>query len=108
MLAGPKLLPVDPFERAQVLALAKEIELYIELPARACYPEAFFGMQVPACFKARLHLIVSVSTTACWNAREISQRVCSVSSPAATVQAPLRFLLRWRFWRDATNRNACA
>ena len=41
------LLPSDPFERAQVLALAKEIELYIELPGRACYAEAFFGMPVP-------------------------------------------------------------
>ena len=38
--SGLRLLPVDPFERAQVLALAKEIELYIELPARACYPSA--------------------------------------------------------------------
>ena len=44
---GISLLPSDPFERAQVLAVAKEIELYIELPARACYPQAFFGMQVP-------------------------------------------------------------
>ena len=44
---GTPLLPSDPFERAQVLALAKEIELYIELPARACYAEAFFGMAVP-------------------------------------------------------------
>jgi len=37
------LLPVDPFERAQVWTLAKEIELYIELPARVCYVEVFFG-----------------------------------------------------------------
>ena len=44
---GTPLLPSDPFERAQVLALAKEIELYIELPGRACYPAAFFGMAVP-------------------------------------------------------------
>lgn len=48
---GRSLLPSDPFERAQVLALAKEIELYIELPARACYAEAFFGMPVPDAIK---------------------------------------------------------
>ncbi|MHC8346576.1 glutathione S-transferase family protein [Pseudomonas sp. RT6P73] len=48
---GTPLLSSDPFERAQVLALAKEIELYIELPARACYAEAFFGMQVPEAIK---------------------------------------------------------
>ena len=49
--AGTPLLPDNPFERAQALALAKEIELYIELPARACYPEAFFGMSVPEAIK---------------------------------------------------------
>ena len=53
--AGPKLLPTDPYLRAQVLALAKEIELYIELPARACYPEAFFGMPLPAVIKEKSH-----------------------------------------------------
>gem|GEM_PF-6930648 len=50
---GPKLLPTDPFERAQVLAIAKEIELYIELPARTCYAEAFFGTQVPEAIKTK-------------------------------------------------------
>ena len=48
---GTPLLPSDPFERSQVLALAKEIELYIELPGRACYAEAFFGMTVPDAIK---------------------------------------------------------
>ncbi|MBD9586399.1 glutathione S-transferase family protein [Pseudomonas sp. PDM03] len=48
---GTPLLPSDPFERAQVLALAKEIELYIELPARACYGEAFFGSPLPGAIK---------------------------------------------------------
>lgn len=48
---GTPLLPSDPFERSQVLALAKEIELYIELPGRACYAEAFFGMPVPDAIK---------------------------------------------------------
>lgn len=41
--AGVALLPADPFARASVRALAKEIELYIELPARVCYVEVFFG-----------------------------------------------------------------
>ncbi|NWD69406.1 glutathione S-transferase family protein [Pseudomonas gingeri] len=48
---GVKLLPSDPFQRARVLALAKEIELYIELPARASFAEAFFGMPVPDAIK---------------------------------------------------------
>ena len=50
---GPALLPSDPFARAQVLALAREIELYIELPGRACYAEAFFGMAVPDAIKEK-------------------------------------------------------
>ena len=50
---GTPLLPSEPFERAQVLALAKEIELYIELPGRACYAEAFFGMTVPDAIKEK-------------------------------------------------------
>ena len=50
---GTPLLPSDPFERAQVLALAKEIELYIELPGRMCYGEAFFGSPVPEAIKDR-------------------------------------------------------
>jgi glutathione S-transferase len=44
---GPALLPSDPFHRAQVRSLAKEIELYIELPARTCYSEAFMGAALP-------------------------------------------------------------
>ena len=48
------LLPADPFQRAQVRALAKEIELYIELPARYCYVEVFFaGRATPAALKAK-------------------------------------------------------
>ena len=63
---GPKLLPTEPFERAQVWALAKEIELYIELPARACYAEAFFGMPVPDAIKkkAKAELLQGISSLA--------------------------------------------
>ena len=43
---GPALMPADPFERARVRELMKEIELYLELPARTCFPEAFFGGSV--------------------------------------------------------------
>jgi glutathione S-transferase len=50
---GKPLLPADPFARAQVRALMREIELYIELPARTCYAEVFFGASVPDAIKAR-------------------------------------------------------
>lgn len=51
---GIALLPAEPFARASVRALAKEIELYIELPARVCYVEVFFGGRpTPQALKAK-------------------------------------------------------
>lgn len=50
---GKPLLPSDPYQRARVRALTKEIELYIELPARSCYPEVFFGARVDQVIKDR-------------------------------------------------------
>jgi len=50
---GKPLLPPAPFARAQVRALMREIELYIELPARSCFGEAFFGGTVPDAIKAK-------------------------------------------------------
>jgi len=51
--AGPAFYPQDPFERARVKQLIKILELYIELPARSCYPEAFFGGTVSNEVKAK-------------------------------------------------------
>jgi len=61
---GKPLLPRDPYARAQVRALMREIELYIELPARLGYPQAFFGMEVPEALKARCQseLLAGVAT----------------------------------------------
>ena len=60
---GRALLPSDPFQRARVRALTKEIELYIELPARSCYPEVFFGGKVDQAIKdkAREELTMGVA-----------------------------------------------
>lgn len=41
-----RLYPQDSFERARVKELVKLIELYIELPARRCHTEAFWGVPV--------------------------------------------------------------
>ena len=40
------LYPADPYAQARVKELVKFIELYIELPARRCHSEAFFGASV--------------------------------------------------------------
>lgn len=50
---GKSLRPADPYARALVRALMKEIELYIELPARSCFAEAFFGGKVSEAIKAK-------------------------------------------------------
>ena len=58
------LLPSDAFGQAKVRELLKEIELYIELPARACFAEAFFGMTVPEAIKekSRAELLLGIGT----------------------------------------------
>ena len=40
---GPSFYPEDAFGKARVRELIKYTELYLELPARRCYGEAFFG-----------------------------------------------------------------
>lgn len=45
-LPGPAFFPEDPYARAKVRELMKEMELYVELPARTCFPEVFFGGKV--------------------------------------------------------------
>jgi len=50
---GPSLLPKGAYEQARVRELARHIELYIELPARACYAQAFFGLQVDPAIQAK-------------------------------------------------------
>lgn len=47
------LLPRDPYARAQVRSLMKEIELYLEWPARSCYLEAYFGGTLPEPIKQK-------------------------------------------------------
>lgn len=50
---GKALLPSEPFARAKVWELVKEMELYIELPARAFYPQTFFGAEVPEAIREK-------------------------------------------------------
>ena len=60
---GKALLPKDAFERATVRALTKEIELYLELPARTCYAEVFFGGKVEQAVKdkAKADLLAGIA-----------------------------------------------
>ena len=40
---GPSFYPSDAFERAKVREFMRYLELYVELPARRLYGDAFFG-----------------------------------------------------------------
>lgn len=40
------LYPTDAFQKSKVKELVKMSELYLELPARRCHPEVFFGQTV--------------------------------------------------------------
>jgi glutathione S-transferase len=57
------LLPPVPFERAQVRRLIKQLELYVELPARRCFPQALFGdaMDDTVRDRARYDLLAGVA-----------------------------------------------
>lgn len=48
------LIPKDAFAAAKVREIVKYIELYLELPARELYPQAFFGGQVSDGTKERV------------------------------------------------------
>jgi glutathione S-transferase len=52
---GIPLLPAERYERARVRMLMKEMELYVELPARDCFHEALFGLKssVPEAIQAK-------------------------------------------------------
>lgn len=72
---GVPLLPTEPFACAQVLAVAKEIELYIELPGRACYGEAFSAQRCrrrsrkrpePSCCWVLLHWAATADSPRTW------------------------------------------
>ncbi|GAA0856653.1 glutathione S-transferase [Aliiglaciecola litoralis] len=43
---GAALYPEDAYQKARVKELVKMVELYIELPARRCHTEAFWGVPV--------------------------------------------------------------
>jgi glutathione S-transferase len=61
---GEPLSPADPYEKAYARAVMKEIELYIELPARSCFGEAIFGLTTPDAIKtkAREDLVAGFAT----------------------------------------------
>lgn len=56
------LLPRTPYGRAVTRRLMKQLELYVELPARRCFPEAFFERTIPNAVReqARSELLAGI------------------------------------------------
>ena len=112
---GTPLLSSDPFERAQALALAKEIELYIELPARACYPEAFFGASVPEAIKEKTKAELLLGFASLNRHGKFSPYVAGDSLSVADLyflySVPLawwrRSCLTWICWRKCRRPRRC-
>ena len=51
----PALLPSDPFQAGKVMEIVCHVKLDVELAARRCLPEAFFGQTVSDETKASAH-----------------------------------------------------
>lgn len=51
---GPSFYPSDAFERAKVREVMRYLELYVELPARRLYGDAFFGSPATDTLKAEV------------------------------------------------------
>ncbi|HYW02538.1 MAG TPA: glutathione S-transferase [Gammaproteobacteria bacterium] len=60
----PRLYPVEAFPRAKVRELLRVIELYLELPARRLYPEAFFGGRISDQTRAEVRPALEKGTAA--------------------------------------------
>lgn len=79
------LYPTNPFERAQVKELVKLIELYIELPARRCHTEAFWGVPVDDLTKKEVKRALFNGAQALARAAEFSPYVAGDSLTAADI-----------------------
>lgn len=56
---GPSFYPSDAFERAKVREVMRYLELYVELPARRLYGDAFFGSPAPDTLKQEVRKSLS-------------------------------------------------
>ena len=79
------LYPVDPFANAKVKELVKLIELYIELPARRCHTEAFWGVPVDEITKKEVKRALFNGAQALARAAEFSPYIAGDTLTAADI-----------------------
>lgn len=89
----PRLYPADAFARAKVREVLRIIELYLELPARRLYPEAFFGGTVSAETKAEVKADLAKGTAALARMSDLQGYIAgdslSYADLAAAIHLPL-------------------
>ena len=79
------LYPTEPFAKAKVKELVKLIELYIELPARRCHTEAFWGVPVDEITKKEVKRALFNGAQALARAAEFSPYVAGDTLTAADI-----------------------
>lgn len=89
----PRLYPADAFARAKVRELLRVIELYLELPARRLYPEAFFGGSVSEQTKAEVRPALEKGVAALGRLASFSPYIAGDSYTAADIAAVIHLPL---------------
>ncbi|WP_334028391.1 glutathione S-transferase family protein [Alteromonas sp. P256] len=79
------LYPTEPFAKAKVKELVKLIELYIELPARRCHTEAFWGVPVDDITKKEVKRALFNGAQALARAAEFSPYIAGDTLTAADI-----------------------
>jgi glutathione S-transferase len=79
------LYPTEPFAKAKVKELVKLIELYIELPARRCHTEAFWGVPVDEITKKEVKRALFNGAQALARAAEFSPYIAGDTLTAADI-----------------------
>jgi glutathione S-transferase len=79
------LYPTEPFAKAKVKELVKLIELYIELPARRCHTEAFWGVPVDEITKKEVKRALFNGAQALARAADFSPYVAGDTLTAADI-----------------------
>lgn len=79
------LYPTEPFAKAKVKELVKLIELYIELPARRCHTEAFWGVPVDEITKKEVKRALFNGAQALARAADFSPYIAGDTLTAADI-----------------------
>jgi len=100
----PALYPEDPFARAKVRELMRVMELYLELPARRLYTQAFFGGTVSDETRQQVHAQIEKAGAAFGQMARFEGHLAggelSLADLAAVIHLPLVSLATRRIYGE--------